>query len=132
MADKACRDKRTTNDLKLFANGRNVAFHVEILLIFGIVFTCDDLLKAFDCVFKRNIYTFEAGVVEISNSLVKILADTAEDIDSLDQLKIEEAKKQAQHLIASAKNDVEYADATAHLEKQIAKLNIIKRRRKYR
>lgn len=81
---------------------------------------------------KDHVLATEGGIVEIANNIVKVLADTAEDIDSLDQLKIEDAKKQAQHLLANAKNDVEYADAVAHLEKQIAKLNILKRRKKYR
>lgn len=81
---------------------------------------------------KEHILATEGGIVEINNNLVKILADTAEDIDSLDHLKIEEAKKHAEELIANAKNDVQYADAVAHLEKQIAKLSILKKRRKYK
>ncbi|MFA4995989.1 MAG: ATP synthase F1 subunit epsilon [Patescibacteria group bacterium] len=81
---------------------------------------------------KENILATEGGIVEISNNTVKILADTAEDIDSLDALKIEEAKNHAEHLLANAKSDIEYADAAAHLEKQIAKLSILKRRKKYK
>ena len=81
---------------------------------------------------KEHILATEGGIVEISNNTVKILADTAEDIDSLDQLKIEEAKEHAEHLLANAKDDIEHADALAHLEKQLAKLSILKRRKKYR
>ena len=81
---------------------------------------------------KNHVLATEGGIIEIANNTVKVLADTAEDIDSLDQLKIEDAKKQAQHLLSNAKNDVEYADAIAHLEKQIAKLSILKRRKKYK
>jgi len=81
---------------------------------------------------KEHVLITEGGIVEIANNTVKILADTAEDINSLDQLKIEEAKKHAEELIAAARTDIEYADAVAHLEKQISKLNILKRRKKYR
>ncbi len=81
---------------------------------------------------KENILVTEGGIVEVVNNKVKILADTAEDVDSLDQLKIEEAKKQAEELVATAKTEIEYADAVAHLEKQLSKLNILKRRKKYR
>jgi len=81
---------------------------------------------------KEHILATEGGIVEVNNNLVKVLADTAEDIDSLDHLKVEEAKKHAENLIANAKDDVEHADAVAHLEKQIAKLSILKRRRKYK
>jgi F0F1-type ATP synthase epsilon subunit len=60
------------------------------------------------------------------------LADTAEDAQSLDELKIIEAKKAAEHRLAAAKDDVEFTDAKAALEKQIAKLNFLtKRKKKY-
>ncbi len=81
---------------------------------------------------KEHTLATEGGVVEIANNSVKILADSAEDIDTLDQLKIEEAKKHAEHLMANAEDDVEYADALAHLEKQLAMLNLLKRRKKYK
>lgn len=74
----------------------------------------------------------EGGIVEISNNLVKILADTAEDVSSLDELKIAEAKKIAEERLANAKDDVEFTDASAMLEKQITKLNLLtKRKKKY-
>lgn len=81
---------------------------------------------------KENFLVTEGGIVEIANNVVKVLADTAEELASLDQLKIEEAKKQAEKIIANSKNDVDRADAEAHLERQLTKLNILKRRRKYR
>lgn len=94
------------------------------------------LLSPGEIVLKINgtehILATEGGIVEVADNDVKILADTAEDLDSLDQLKVEEAKKEAEHLLATAKDDVEYADALAHLEKQIAKINVLKRRKKYR
>lgn len=81
---------------------------------------------------EEHALVTEGGTVEIANNYVKILADTAEDVDSLDHLKIEEAKKHAEHLVANSKDDFEHAEATALLEKQIAKLNVLKRRKKYR
>lgn len=81
---------------------------------------------------KEHYLATEGGIVEIAGNLVKILADTAEDVDSMDALKIEEAKKAAETRLAEAKDDVEYADAYAQLEKQLAKMNILKRRKKYR
>ena len=56
------------------------------------------------------------------------MSKTAEDI----QKEIEEAKKHAENMVANARDDVEHADAVAHLEKQIAKLSILKKRRKYK
>lgn len=74
----------------------------------------------------------EGGIVEVANNLVKILADTAEDVNSMNQLKIEEAKKAAEKRLAEADDDVEYAEAFAQLEKEMAKINVLKRRKKYR
>jgi len=81
---------------------------------------------------EHNLAT-EGGIVEIAGNIVKILADTAEDADSLDELKIVEAKKAAEQAKANAKDDVEYTDAAAALEKQLAKLSFLtKRRKKYK
>lgn len=71
----------------------------------------------------------EGGIVEIFGNLVKVLADTAEGADSLDELKIIEAKKAAEARLAQAKDDVEFTDAAAALEKQLAKLNFLTRRK---
>lgn len=71
----------------------------------------------------------EGGVVEIGNNTVKIIADTAEDVNSLDELKITEAKKVAAQRLAETKDDTEYADALAHLEKQLAKEKLVQRKK---
>jgi len=78
---------------------------------------------------EENTLVTEGGLVEVSNNLVKILADTAEDVDSLDELKILAAKKAAEDRLTNAVDNSEYADATAQLEKQISKLRFIKRKR---
>ncbi len=94
------------------------------------------LLKPGEIIIKNGDKTHElateGGVVEINQNLVKVLADTAEDADSLDELKIVEAKKAAEERLANAKDQVEFTDAAAHLEKQLAKLNFLtKRKKKY-
>ncbi len=81
---------------------------------------------------QEKILVTEGGIVQVFEGNVDILADTAEEVSSIDELKIEEAKKKAEQLRAQARTDIEYADATALLEKQIAKINILKKRkRKY-
>jgi len=81
---------------------------------------------------KEHFLATEGGIAQISQNLVKILADTAEDADSLDELAIVEAKKVAQERLANAKDEVEFTEAQALLEKQLAKLNILTKRKKYR
>ncbi len=81
---------------------------------------------------KETYLATEGGIVEVVDNVVKVLADTAENAESLDELKITEAKKSAETRLANAKDKVESADATAALEKQLAKLSFINRRKKYR
>ena len=81
---------------------------------------------------KEHVLVTEGGMVKVANNMVEIIADTAEDIDTLDHLKIEEAKKRAEKLMSEAGSDAEFAHAAGLLEKQIAKLHVLNRRKKYR
>lgn len=81
---------------------------------------------------KEHYLVTEGGIAEIAKNTVKILADTAESADSLDQIKIEEAKKKAEESLSNARNDSEFATAYSTLEKQLAKIQVLKRRKKYR
>ena len=81
---------------------------------------------------KEQYLATEGGIAYVSKNLLKILADTAESADSLDQAKIDQARKKAEELLINAKTDVEFASAEALLEKQLAKIHFLKRRKKYR
>ncbi|MEI8143116.1 MAG: ATP synthase F1 subunit epsilon [Candidatus Berkelbacteria bacterium] len=75
----------------------------------------------------------EGGIAEINNNVIKILADTAEDTANLDELKIMKAKELAEKHLTEAKNEIEFADASANLEKQLTMLSLAtKRKKKYR
>ncbi len=78
---------------------------------------------------KEHYLATEGGVAYIANNLLKILADTAELADSLDEVKIQEAKERAQKILANITDEVEFANMEAHLEKQLAKLSFLKRRK---
>lgn len=81
---------------------------------------------------KTEYLATDGGLVEINGNMVKILADAAEAAENLDEMKIMEAKKAAEERLANAKDNVEYADAAAHLEKQLSRLRIVtKRKRKH-
>lgn len=81
---------------------------------------------------KEHFLVTEGGVVEIADNTVKILADTAEDADSLDQIAVEEARKKAEEALGRSTTDQEFASAYSVLEKQLAKINFMKRRKKYK
>lgn len=68
-----------------------------------------------------------SGLLEIrEGSQIVVLADTAERSDELELSAIEAAKKQAQeNLIALRnRNDVGFADAAAHLERELARYRV--------
>jgi len=81
---------------------------------------------------KDHYLATEGGIIEIANNLVKVMADTAESAESLDQAKIEEARLAAKAKLTNAKDHVDFTAAEVALEKQLAKLRVLKRRRKYK
>lgn len=70
------------------------------------------------------------GFVEINASRVKVMADTAERADDLDELKVEQAKVQAKRVLKEAKDEASYTDALGRLEIELARLKVknLKRR----
>lgn len=67
------------------------------------------------------------GMFEVrQDGSVVVLADTAERIDELELSAIEEAKKRAEVALKEARdrNDVTYADAAAHLERELARYRV--------
>jgi F-type H+-transporting ATPase subunit epsilon len=94
------------------------------------------LLKPGEIIIKNSSKTIElateGGIAEITSKLVKVMADTAEEASDLDELKIAEAKKAAEKRLLEAKSEVDFAEASVAIEKQLAKLNFLqKRKRKY-
>ena len=86
------------------------------------------LLSAGEILIKNNTeihyLATEGGVAEITGSLVKILADTAEDAANLDEMKIAQAKRAAEERLANAKDNVDFTEAAALIEKQITMAKI--------
>lgn len=70
------------------------------------------------------------GFVEVTSNSVKVMADTAERAEDLDELKIEEAREAAQRQVREAKDEAAYADALGRLEIELARLKVknLKRR----
>lgn len=71
------------------------------------------------------------GVVEVTGKRIVILADMAERADELSEEKIEKARKAAEKLMQEQRHDAEgFAEATAALERELARLKTIKRHRR--
>ncbi len=72
------------------------------------------------------------GLIEVrpGNNVV-VLADTAERSEELELAEIEKAKLQAEKNLAEArdKNEVAFADAAAHLERELARFRVASKRK---
>lgn len=81
---------------------------------------------------KLEHFAVSGGLVEIDGKRVRLLADTAEQADDVDEAKAKEALEHARELIKNAKDDVALADATAMIERNLGRLKIanLKRRRR--
>lgn len=75
-------------------------------------------------------FAIGGGFAEIQSGSVTILADTAEGVAEIDEQKAEEARQRAKVLMEEKRNDAEeYALVAAKLERDLARLRIV---RKYR
>lgn len=71
------------------------------------------------------------GIIEVDGKSVVVLADTAERADELEEEKIFRAQQEAKKLMEEKRADSEaYAEATAVFEREIARLNVVKRHRR--
>lgn len=71
------------------------------------------------------------GFVETSNDKVRLLAEAAELAEEIDTRRAEEARKRAEVAKAQAKDQVEFADATAALERAITRVKISERKHRH-
>ena len=80
----------------------------------------------------KEIMSVSGGFIEVMKDKVVILADTAEKAAELDEERIRLAHQRAEDLKKNAKavDDVQFADVTAHLEKELARLRAVSRWRK--
>ena len=83
---------------------------------------------------KESALAVSTGLIEVrpGNTIV-VLADTAERSEELELAEIEKAKELAEKRLKEArdKNEVAYADALVHLERELARHKVASRR-KYR
>lgn len=92
------------------------------------------LLKAGQVVVKRDsgseeVFAVTGGFVEVSHNVVRILADTAEHAEELNETEIKEAIARAQKAKATADTDHDAAGASALIEANMARLRAIQRRK---
>jgi F-type H+-transporting ATPase subunit epsilon len=92
------------------------------------------LLQAGQIVVKRKdgseeVLAVNGGFVEVSENIVRILADTAEHAEDLNEADIKAAIERAQKIKESAITDHDAAGARALIEANMARLRAIQRRK---
>lgn len=80
---------------------------------------------------KEEYLAIDSGFFIVDPKKITILAESADRLEELDEQKIAEAKERAEKLLADRKfaDNRAFADATALLERSIAQLKIIRKRR---
>lgn len=79
---------------------------------------------------EEHVFAVTRGVVEIDGRALRVLADTADRADELEEAAIEKAKKEAEKLARERQDNAEgFAEATAILDREIARLGAIRRRK---
>jgi F-type H+-transporting ATPase subunit epsilon len=79
---------------------------------------------------EELVFAVTRGVVEIDGTSLRVLADTADRAEELEEAAIEKAKKEAEKLVHERRSDAEgFAEATAILDRELARLTAVRRRK---
>lgn len=73
---------------------------------------------------EQEVYAISGGLADVSPEAIKLLVQTAEHADEIDIMRAKEAKAEAERLMAQAVDDVHFGDASALLERNIARINV--------
>ncbi len=70
------------------------------------------------------------GVIEIDGKSIRILADTADRAEALEESAVEAARSRAEKLASERRDDAEgFAEASALMERELARLSTIRRQK---
>lgn len=81
---------------------------------------------------KETYLAIYGGFIEVRKNEIKIMTDIAERIAEIDEKKAEEARRKAEEILKNKDmiSDVAFADATAALEKSLARLKVARRKKR--
>lgn len=79
---------------------------------------------------REQLFAISRGVIEVDGTGMRILADTADRAEELQEAAIEKAKASAEKLMSEQRVDTEgFADASAVLARELARLKTVRRHR---
>ena len=94
-------------------------------------------LKAGQIIVKQEagaeeLYAVAGGFAEVTGTVVRVLADSAERADELNETAVQAAIERARQLKAESSDEIALEDAAAQIAANIARLSVIKRRKNHR
>lgn len=79
---------------------------------------------------EEHLFAVSRGAIEVDGTSVRVLAETADRATELEEETVEQAKEEAQRLLKEKRSDTEgFAEATATLERELARLKVVRRHR---
>lgn len=81
---------------------------------------------------KEHLLSTGGGFVEIKDNVARAFVQSAEFADSIDEQRAIAGIKQAQEIMNSVEDEISLADASSILERNIARIKTIERKKKYR
>lgn len=82
---------------------------------------------------EELLFAVSRGVIEVDGMSIRVLADTADRAEKLEEAAIEKARQAAEKLVYARRHDAEgFAEATAVLERELARLRTVRRHRSLR
>jgi len=81
---------------------------------------------------KEQFLAASGGLIQVNFNEIKILTDTAEWAEEIDEKRAEQAKQRAQKMLEDVKNKetVDYTALAAKLEKELSRLRVVRRHKR--
>lgn len=77
---------------------------------------------------EEHLFAVSSGVIDVDGNTIRVLTDTADRAEELQEAAVEQAKTAAEKLQSEKRHEVEgFAEATAILEKEMARLHTVRR-----
>ena len=79
---------------------------------------------------EEHLFAVSRGVIEVDGTHVRVLADTADRAAELEEEAVRQAKEKAEQLLKEKRADAEeFAEVSAILERELARLKVVRRHR---
>ncbi len=78
-----------------------------------------------------EILATSGGLLEVDGQRARLLADTAERADDIDEMRAKEALERAKEIQKTAKDQISLAEATSIIEQSAARLKVAELKRKH-